>query len=306
MQDTKTVWLISDGKKGHENQSLGLLQALGQHAKITSVRLSINNIAARWRDLLWPSSQLLESIKDRPSPDLIIGAGSRTHRPLLALKRATQAPTIVLMAPARGLGACFDRCIVPQHDQRRGSHIIPTLGALNTVVPAAQRRPYSGLILVGGPSKHHSWDATTLQKQIEHILQANPETQWTLTNSRRTPATCIQAIETAFGTQLTIQRIADCEPGWLPEQLSSVEKCWVSEDSVSMIYEALSGGARVGILPVPRKRSKTRILRGLEDLIAGQRVQIFEMGQAQLNTQNTKPPLAEAQRVAACIARDFF
>ena len=306
MQSAKTVWLISDGKKGHENQSLGLLQALEQHASITPVRLLIKDIPARWRDLLWPSAQLLQSIKDRPSPDLIIGTGSRTHRYLLACKRATQAPTIVLMAPAHGITNCFDRCIVPQHDQRRGSRIIPTLGALNTVVPAARRRPQSGLILIGGPSKHHGWDATTLQKQIKHILQVNPETQWTLTDSRRTPEACIQSIDTAFGSQLTIQRFSVCEPGWLAQQLSSVEKCWVTEDSVSMIYEALSGGARVGILPVPRKRSNTRILRGLEDLTASQRVHIFKNGQAQLNTHSPHPPLAEAQRVAELIARDYL
>jgi mitochondrial fission protein ELM1 len=306
MQSAKTVWLISDGKKGHENQSLGLLQALEQHASITPVRLLIKDIPARWRDLLWPSKRFRQALKPYPHPDLIIGTGSRTHRYLLACKRATQAPTIVLMAPARGLSNCFDRCIVPQHDQRSGSRIIPTLGALNTVVPAAQRRPDSGLILIGGPSKHHDWDSTALNQQIEHILMADPQTQWTLTNSRRTPDASIQSIDTAFGSQLKIQRVDDCAPGWLAQQLSRVEKCWVSEDSVSMIYEALSGGAQVGILPVPRKRSEARILRGLEDLIASQHVHIFKNGQAQLNAHKRHPPLAEAQRVAALIAQDFF
>ena len=149
-------------------------------------------------------------------------------------------------------------------------------------------------------------DAIALQQQIEHILIADPKTRWTLTNSRRTPEASIQAIEAKFGSQVKIQRVNDCAPGWLAEKLSSVEKCWVTEDSVSMIYEALSGGARVGILPAPRKRSKARILRGLEDLVARQHVQIFNKGQAQLNAHNTHPPLAEAQRVAALIASDFF
>ena len=306
MQSAKTVWLISDEKKGHENQSLGLVQALGQHASITPVRLSIKNIPARWHDLIWTSTRLRQALKSYPQPDLIIGAGSRTHVPMLACKRATKAPTIVLMAPAHGFSHYFDRCIVPQHDQRRGSRIIPTLGALNTVVSAAQRRPDSGLILIGGPSKHHGWDAIALQQQIEHILIADPKTRWMLTNSRRTPEASIQAIEAAFGSQVKIQRVNDCAPGWLAQQLSSVEKCWVTEDSVSMIYEALSGGARVGILPVPRKRSKARILRGLEALITSQRVHIFKNGQAQLNTHNTHPPLAEAQRVAALIACHYF
>ena len=41
---------------------------------------------------------------------------------------------------------------------------------------------------------------------------------------------------------------------------------WVSEDSVSMIYESLSSGARVGLLPVPVKRHG-RVSRGIERLV---------------------------------------
>ena len=301
MQSAKTVWLISDGKKGHENQSLGLLQALEQHASISPVRLLIKVIPARWRDLLWPSAQLLQSIKD-DQPDLIIGTGNRTHRYLLACKRATQAPTIVLMAPHT---ASLTASIAASASTRpaRGSRIITTRWALNTVAHSTARAQWTRSHR-GPPAPWLGCHNAT--KQIKHILQVNPETQWTLTDSRRTPEACIQSIDTAFGSQLTIQRFSDCEPGWLAQQLSSIEKCWVTEDSVSMIYEALSGGGRVGILPIPRKRSNARILRGLEDIIASQRVHIFKIGQAQLNTHNTHPPLAEAQRVAALIASDFF
>ena len=306
MQGTKTVWMISDHKKGHENQSLGLVQALKQHAKIRMMRLSINDLPARWCDLLWPSTDLRQSIKALPTPDLIIGAGSRTHKFLLACKRATHAPTIVLMAPARGLGAFFDRCIIPRHDQRTGSRIISTVGALNAVVPAPQRRPRSGLILIGGPSKHHGWDALELQKQIEHILKADCETQWTLSNSRRTPKNFIEAIENAFDRRLKIKRLDNCTPKWLPQQLSSIEKSWVTEDSVSMVYEAISGGARVGILPVPRKQHAARILFGIQDLIEEERIQHFKTDGPLLNKETVHPPLAEARRVATFIAQDFF
>ena len=41
---------------------------------------------------------------------------------------------------------------------------------------------------------------------------------------------------------------------------------WVSEDSVSMIYEALTAGARVGLLKVERFK-KNRLTRAVDALV---------------------------------------
>jgi len=49
-------------------------------------------------------------------------------------------------------------------------------------------------------------------------------------------------------------------------RLAEAPRIWVSEDSMSMLYEALSGGAAVGVLPVPRRRAD-RISRGLDRLV---------------------------------------
>ena len=41
---------------------------------------------------------------------------------------------------------------------------------------------------------------------------------------------------------------------------------WVTEDSVSMIYEALTSGCRVGLLPLPRN-SVSRLHRAIDRLL---------------------------------------
>lgn len=57
-------------------------------------------------------------------------------------------------------------------------------------------------------------------------------------------------------------------PGWVARHLAHASAAWVSQDSVSMVYEALGSGAPVGILSVPRRHGsrKSRILSGLETL----------------------------------------
>ena len=54
---------------------------------------------------------------------------------------------------------------------------------------------------------------------------------------------------------------------WLPQRLAEAAEVWVTEDSVSMIYEALSSGARVGLLPVPSLKKAGRVARGIARLV---------------------------------------
>ena len=42
---------------------------------------------------------------------------------------------------------------------------------------------------------------------------------------------------------------------------------WVSEDSVSMIYEALTSGASCGLIGLPRVKA-TRVARGIAQMVA--------------------------------------
>ena len=53
--------------------------------------------------------------------------------------------------------------------------------------------------------------------------------------------------------------------GW-PARWRAGRDVWVTEDSVSMIYEALTAGCRVGLLPLPRK-SAGRLHRAVDRLI---------------------------------------
>ncbi len=126
--------------------------------------------------------------RDLPTPDIVLGAGHRTHLSLLAARRVHRGKAVVLMRPSLPL-SLFDLCLIPEHDAppaRR--NVLATRGALNRIQPSATLEPSRGLLLIGGPSAHFAWDNENLYRQIAAIVAADPAIHWTLTTSRRTPA----------------------------------------------------------------------------------------------------------------------
>jgi mitochondrial fission protein ELM1 len=252
------ILVISDGKPGHENQSLGLAEAMGRRCpvEIRTLRLDSGKGAiGRIRMAL--------SMDARPKPDFVIAAGSATHLPLLLTARKYGAHSIVLMKP--GLPkALFGTCIIPEHDftqAPRAANIILTKGAPNRVTPSDAPRSEK-MFLIGGPSKTHGYDEAALVTRIAEIAGDGP---WQLADSRRTPPTLLPALKAAV-PNLEVFSHGETKPGWLAGKLSLLEEIRVTEDSVSMIYEALSSGARVNVLEMPRIRPGARVLRGLAAL----------------------------------------
>lgn len=256
-----TIWLICDGKPGHENQSLGLAEAIGRRLPSTVQRISI----AGKRGPLGRVRAALAASAGFSKPDLIIGAGHATHLALVWLARKHRAMSIVLMKPSIPIG-WFYYCIAPSHDFPSGAHrsnLMLTRGALNRVTPG--EGPKTGkLILIGGPSKTYGWDAAAL---LEMLAKATDRGGWELTDSRRTPEGFLDQARARL-PGVTVFSHQDTPPDWVPEKLRAAKEVWVTEDSVSMIYEALTSGARVGLLPVPRLMERSRVIQGIDRLTA--------------------------------------
>jgi mitochondrial fission protein ELM1 len=87
----------------------------------------------------------------------------------------------------------------------------------------------------------------------------------------------------------------------LPAHLSSAIMVWVTEDSVSMIYEALSSGAQVGLLPMPRKSEAGRVARGVKGLIEEGLLCGYEAWQASHEMSQGEAAFAEAEHCAQLI-----
>jgi uncharacterized protein len=292
------IWIIGDGKPGHENQSLGLSDALSRRMACEIYQISI---AGKY-NFISKIRAALQATKNLPKPDLIIGAGHATHPSLLWLNRKYQAKSIVLMKPSLPI-AWFDLCIIPEHDSKNLSHpgnVILTKGAINRVMGSVGEKNQN-LILIGGPSSTHGWDEVDILTALQEITFVG---DWILTDSRRTPMGFTKNLTTRF-PKLKIFSHTETPPTWLPAQLAKASQVWVTEDSISMIYEALSSGARVGLLPLPRLKANARVLRGLESLIAEGSLTRFGEWQIRGDLQASPHSFQEADRCAERVIQLF-
>jgi len=296
------VWRFADGVRGHENQSDGLIAALAErtHVSVHTVSTLRNRrIGVLWRTLLGADYRTL------PNPDLLVGTGQTTHLPMLAARHRRGGHVVVLMKPSFPM-AWFDLLIVPAHDHlRTRPNLLTTRGSLNRMRPAAEKNHHEGLILIGGPDREHSWAPEELAAQIAALVEGQDDIQWSVASSRRTPADFLARLRQLGLTNLKTVAVEEVDADWLPARLAIAATVWVTEDSVSMLYEALSAGAATGLLSVPRRSASTskRNLGG--GLLADGLVTSFD---AWRNGQALRPPsepLDEAGRCADWVVQKW-
>lgn len=252
------IWRLTDGKAGHDSQSNGLCLALQEKY---SCRIAVLNCPSLIH-LFGGKWQNLENIQ---APDLIIGAGHKTHLPMLWARRCTGAACVVIMKPSLPPG-WFDLCLVPDHDAvTPADNIVTTRGAINAIKPSNVLVPDQGLMMIGGPSKRHGWDNGQLLNMIETVINKSGSIRWCITNSPRTPDATATALSKLTHDRLEYISYQQTDRAWLVDRLTTSGSRWVTEDSVSMIYEALTACGNSLVFPVPRKR-EDKVTRSLDKL----------------------------------------
>lgn len=286
------IWRLIDGKPGHENQSLGLVNALTNKKNCQHFDIQVSNSFEAIFGLLTATWSLASGL---PPPDLIIGAGHATHLHALAAKKAFGGKTILLMQPSLPV-SWFDLCLIPKHDAYRGGgEYLETRGVLNSIKPDGPHDKNKSLIMVGGPSKHFKWTSSDLVAQIYELVNQNPSIQYTLTTSRRTPKDFVSAIKRIHFSNLTIVAFSETQPDWVAIQLAKSGSAWVTEDSVSMVYESLTANVAVGLLNLKCLR-ESRVSRGVNSLVSQGLVSRFDFLQEYKNTLQSVSGFTEANR----------
>jgi mitochondrial fission protein ELM1 len=294
------IWRIHDYKPGHANQTRGLVQAL---SSLTDIECHDIAVAEKWRNWGWGLVGRFPPGRMLPQPDFVVGAGHATHQAVRAARRAYGGKTIILMKPSLPL-RLFDLCLVPEHDGVDGTNVIRTRGALNAVGPSQNREPHQGLMLIGGPSANSGWDNDAMIEQVLSAAKGQAGLHWTLTTSRRTPTDFVTLLSEERPKNLTIVPCDQTEPGWVPRELGRASQTWVSEDSVSMVYEALTSGAAVGLFTVPGRQAG-RVARGMNELQQGGWVTRFRDWDRRNPLPSPPAQLNEAHRCAALICERY-
>ena len=258
---------VSDGKAGHRSQAVGLYKAMQRQSNIevTFQEISIQEL---------PIFSLLKALWARrfglfeKKPDYIFGVGSHTQARVLLLGRVyPKAKTVIMMKPNFPVN-WFDYAIIPQHDGVKESmHVITTQGALNPIVNENRHQPNRILIALGGNSKRHQWNEEKVLSSIQRLVENNVHATFILTTSRRTPDTFLETlVQQNFYLKLQIFPVEHTPQGWVFEEMQKAEVVWVTEDSVSMIFEALTAGCKVGVIKINRLK-EDRITRSIDQII---------------------------------------
>ena len=288
---------VSDGKAGHRSQAVGLYKAMQRQSNIevTFQEISIQEL---------PIFSLLKAIWARrfglfeKKPDYIFGVGSHTQARVLLLGRVyPKAKTVIMMKPNFPVN-WFDYAIIPQHDGVKESmHVITTQGALNPIVNENRHQPNRILIALGGNSKRHQWNDEKVLSSIQRLVENNVHATFILTTSRRTPDTFLETLpQQNFYSKLQIFPVEHTPQGWVFEEMQKAEAVWVTEDSVSMIFEALTAGCKVGVIKINRLK-EDRITRSIDQIIQSNLVSDETFIEMLVEPHAFK----EAERVATCL-----
>jgi len=261
----RTLLVLSDGKPGHLNQSLAFAGLLGLPAEVREVTFAFAGAKglSYLLDRLGLLSPHLFRLKGAlPECCAVAAAGSATYYAAKVIARQLGVPAAAIMLP-RGYRYDFDLILAQAHDRPPRRANILTL-PINLCRPrpqglvAAVPGKASVALVIGGPSRHFQMDPETLRSQIERIFALFPDADLLVTSSRRTPA-AVEALLESFPFRRRV--LYSREPiNPIPDFLAISDYVFVTEDSTSMISEAVSfGSARVEVLPLQATGRRNKV-----------------------------------------------
>lgn len=312
-KNTLCIVALLDGRPGHEKQTKGIIQALQNFVPVETreIRVSPDTPLTLLRQLLL--LYLSGNGVSHPrvaAADLLIGTGRRTHLPLLLFKQRYKLPAVTCMAPASFLRHSFDLCFVPEHDGlNQKENIVFTTGAPNCSLNKGRHDSSRGLIVLGGVDvKSHHWDSGAIAEMVLQIVQKQADKIWTIASSPRTPRETSRLMtELAHGRpNISFFDFKDTEPGWIERQYDENSTVWVTSDSISMIYEALSAGCKVGILPMQWKKQTSKFKKNEEILLKKKLVVSYSSWLKGETAWQKNFNLNEAQRCAERILQKWW
>ncbi|MBN2721944.1 MAG: mitochondrial fission ELM1 family protein, partial [Campylobacterales bacterium] len=267
----KQILIISDGRKGHLNQSIALAKYLGCEYDIIEVNFKskIYKILSYLFDMvgLYTSSifkigngvlprhpELVSGSKNEYS--IVVSAGSSTYYAAKVIAKKFKAKTVAMMLP-KGYRYDFDVIFAQTHDNPPiRSNIIEIPANFSFIKPLGFYKPKkrSVGIIIGGNNKIFTMSKETIKEQLDFIVAHFKNYEIAVTSSPRTPEDIEKLIESYGFDYEVIYSKNPINP--IPDFLKSCETVFITSDSTSMISEAVSyGKANIVVLPLVSKNS---------------------------------------------------
>jgi len=242
-------------------------------------------------------------------PSMILGAGHSTHKNVLLMAHKYGAISVLLMKPSLPT-SLFDFIICPQHDGLTESdRILNSRGTINKIEPGKksikQRSNY--LVLLGGPSKHFSWNEKSLIREIVLLCKHYTDKQWLLSNSPRTPASFMEELIKQEIPNLNCHHFNDDAVDDLNTILQNSAQTWITPDSMSMLYESLTAGCATSVLSLSPTNIKkpSKVAHHIQKLISDKVIGNSQHLQTNKDLVNAPHTIWEADRAAQWLLTQY-
>lgn len=257
------IWLLSDGAPGHLSQSRGLADAIGRFVpvQVTVVDLKVR---LRWlkslgRKLLpllgplapWLRRQVYAMALPSGQPDLLVSSGGNTLLASALLAQELAVPNLY-SGTLKGY----------PHQHYSRIYSVTSLGVPNNLVlplppvPETLSKPLPAapadapwLLLIGGDGAGYRYaeaDWRALAAAVNRLGQERGM-RWLLTTSRRTGAAAEALLQRLLDPALLVEAVyyGQTPRPVVREFLARCGGVWVSEDSLTMVAEAIYSGRPV-------------------------------------------------------------
>lgn len=276
----KTVWIVSEGSPGHVSQSVGLVNALKAHCDLDVVEVTGRLCVRGWvrpilRFLMGKSGRPLPKFLldrthqlnvpcDAPAPDLIVSSGGKSVLAARTWAQKFKVPYVFIGERKPYPASWFHTIISPAINESCENSIdvelIPTPVTPQFIAEKGQVEKDTWCMIIGGVSRsHHFVDKDWIAiAEGMNALADRENIRWLITTSRRTGAEAEGLLKQHLKSDVLKDAI------WWAEEprkelysfMARSELLFVTQDSVTMVTEAVSSGKPVVVVfpetcPIP-------------------------------------------------------
>ena len=299
-------WIISDGTKGMENQSIALAELLNTNYEIILFKPHYLLNKFPLIGTFIPRSIIKIDIEKKSLPKFIITTGRRMAGISLFIKKNFKHPikNIHIQDPKIPY-KYFDLLLIPEHDNIVGKNIINTKGALSFIdnnkikridlpIPENIKSKKKTIILalIGGDNKRYKPNNTNYYNLGLDIIKACQRVNGKLiiSTSRRTPviaAKILHSMLKKYNVDYYFWSGIGYNP--YPSMIRLANFIIVTSDSVNMISETASLDTPLFVAYLNKEKGKiSNFLENLEDLMVTKKFhgELFPYNKVKLNTNN--------------------
>lgn len=303
-------WIISDGRRGIENQALGLAEATAKLRPFTFTK----HVLTPGRAFRAATPLMQFALKNRPSdydlpresPDIVIGCGRQAIAPLLSIKKSIPSCFTIYIQDPKIDPDRFNLIIAPEHDRLSGRNVETMIGSPNrvtrdkivkeTLAFEAQLNTLPmprAAVLIGGPSKQFDFTQTDHQFHLNAAKTLLAKgLSLLISTSRRTPDWAVKDYKTLAKSHDHIWVYTGEGENPYFAFLGGAEIILVTEESTNMLTETAATGKPVFTLPLSGEPGKFSLLH--DSLRKTCNLRPFT-GETQASDY---PPLNETARIA--------